>query len=358
MHGKIIQVEIAGKGGICHYAYNLVSALTSLKEVILVTGSNYELSNLKPGFKVIEVFNRFRTNPFVFFKLYKLFNEKEVEVIHFQLSQHPAFVYLLCLLVKKFTHKNIVITSHNVISHEDNWFENIVYKNIYSIADKIIVHADSNKSEMVNNLNINCGKIEVIPHGNYGFFNEATDYVAPDNAFNVLFFGFIRQYKGLFVLLEALKIAKADIPQIKLFIVGKAQEDFQKYKEKIESLDLTGNVEENLEYIPFEKVKEYFLKANLVVLPYLKIYQSGILQLAYGFGRPVVVTNVGGLPEAVDEGNSGFIVSAGDSGSLAKRIVQVLKDRELQCRMGKYALILSKTKFSWEQIALKTLELY
>lgn len=356
---KIIQIEIAGRGGICHYTYNLAFALSELKNVILITGKNYELSHLQHNFEIIEIFNRFKTNPFFLFQLFKIFQRRDVSIIHFQLSQHPAFILFLCYFAKMFTNKKIFVTSHNLESHEELRIEKAIYNKIFTIADKIIVHANVNKLEMEKKHLVNAFKISVIPHGNYSFFNNALNYIPHfKKSFNVLFFGFIRKYKGLSVLLHAMKLIKNKIPEVKLYIIGKEVECFSKYKYEIEKLDLTNNIEINLSYIQFDKVKNYFLDANIVVLPYLKICQSGILQLAYGFGRPVIVTNVGGLPESVDNGSSGYIVPPGDPEALAARIIELLINETLQKEMGQYALNLSQTKFSWQQIALKTLGLY
>ncbi len=356
---KIIQVEIAGKGGICHYTYNLAEGLSKSINVSLITSTNYELANRPMNFKLIGIFNRFKTSPLFIFELIRAFKENDVGIIHFQLSQHPAFILLLCNIAKGLTDKKIVITAHNVISHEARKWEKYIYKRIYALADMIIVHSQSNKADLVKTFLINNEKIAVIPHGNYAFFNGAdTEVKIPETTYNILFFGYIRKYKGLIYLIRALKMVKERIPQVKLLIVGKPVEDFREYKQEIENLDLSGNVEVNLGYVPFEQVKDYFYRVNVVVLPYLNIYQSGIVQLAYGFGRPVVATDVGGLREAIDDGLSGFLVPPKDEASLAERIITILSNRRMQEDMGEYALNLAKTKFSWGNIAQETKDLY
>lgn len=358
-NGKILQIEIAGKGGICHYTYNLTQEISKFIKTTLVTSFDYELKNKEINFALVEIFNRFKTNPLIIFKLIKIFKDKEINVIHFQLSQHPFFVLLLCYMVKIFTNKNIVITAHNGMSHEVRKWEKNIYKSLYASADKVIVHAQANKLEMIQHFAIAADKISIIPHGNYLFFNEGKiKENIPENAFNILFFGYIRKYKGLIYLIRALNLVKQEIPKVKLFIVGKSVEDFTEYQKEIDSLGLQKNVEINLDYIPFDQAEKYFYKANVIVLPYLNIYQSGVLQLAYGFGKPVVTTNVGGLQEVVENWRSGFIVPPGDVNALSEKIIAILNSRGLQQEMGNYALHLAKTKFSWDSIAVKTLELY
>ena len=309
-------------------------------------------------FELKEVFNRFKTNPLHIFKLLKLFNNNEINIIHFQLSQHPIFILLLIYTAKFSGRNKIIITAHNVLSHESKSWEKGIYSKIYSYADRIIVHAHANKIDLLEKFKIDKDKVTVIPHGNYSFFNEKSTLTAahPDS-FNILFFGYIRKYKGLSYLIKALKLIKEKVPQAKLLIIGKPVEDFNEYEMEIHKLGLENNVEINLAYAGFDQINEYFNKANVVALPYLYTYQSGIVQLAYGFGRPVVASDVGGLKESIDDGKSGFLVPPRDSEALSEKIVAILMDRELQDKMGKYALFLAQTKFSWEAIAKQTLEL-
>jgi len=203
-------------------------------------------------------------------------------------------------------------------------------------------------------------KIAVIQHGNYMFFNDSKELepAVISKEKTVLFFGYIRKYKGLQYLIQAFAKVRESLPEAKLLIVGKPVEPFDIYQKEIESLNLKDNVETNLEYVPFEKVKEYFNRAVVIVLPYLDISQSGIVQLAYGFGKPIIATAVGGLPEAVEDGKSGFVVPPQNVDTLADRIKTLLNDLSLQKSMGEYSLFLAKTKFSWDAIAKETIALY
>lgn len=360
MTGKqIVHVEISGKGGICHYAYNLCNELSKSMGTVLVSSVNYEMESRKRNFDVVKIFNKFRTNPFRMFLFLNLLKDENTRVVHFQLSQYPQVVLLMSYMVKMFGGRKIVITAHNVLSHEERPFEKAVFSRIYSLSDGIIVHANANKRELLETFSVDAEKVHVIPHGNYEFFNEAEkEAPAPANSRNVLFFGYIRKYKGLMYLLKAISLVKKSMPEVKLFVVGKPVEDVSVYTRAVIEMGIEGNVEFNFGYVPFENVQEYFNKTNVVALPYLNIYQSGILQLAYGFGRPVVATDVGGLPEVVEDGKSGFIVPPGDENMLADRLLAVLGSPGLQYEMGKYALNLARTKYSWSSIASETTKLY
>lgn len=352
-------VEIAGRGGICHYTFNLCQHLSGFADVTLVTGGGYELREHRRSFALVELFNRLRTSPLFVFRFLRIIRDPAVIAVHFQLSQHPGFALFLCAAVLC-ARKRLVVTAHNVVSHETLPGEKRVFGLIYRLCDRIVVHAGNNREEMVRLFPATCGKIRVIPHGNYMFFNPSCAECGfpPAVTPTMLFFGYIRQYKGLMYLLRALKIVTGSIHNARLCIVGTPVEPFAPYQEMIARLGLAKNVETHLAYVAFERVREFFIRSHIVVLPYLKVYQSGVLQLAYGFSRPVLVTGVGGMAEAVDEGLSGFVVPPADEDALAARLLEFFADARRQAAMGAYARELARTRFSWEHIAADTSAVY
>ena len=111
-------------------------------------------------------------------------------------------------------------------------------------------------------------------------------------------------------------------------------------------------------FISHEEVSELFQRASVVVLPYIDASQSGIVPIAYAFKKPVVVTNVGSIPEVVDDGKTGFIVPPRDSKALADAIIKLLKNDKLRKEMGEHAYKKMKEELSWDKIAKKTIEVY
>ncbi|WP_163337108.1 glycosyltransferase family 4 protein [Desulfopila sp. IMCC35008] len=356
----VFMLEIAGKGGIAHYTYNLCNSLSKYSNVCLVTAQDYELFGKNRKFQMMQVFNRFKTNPFFIFRLTRALRKEKYPILHIQLSQYPLFV-LLIMFFLKYTVRGLllVVTAHNIESHERRSLEKYVFLTIYNMASRIIVHANANKKELVALFAVQFGKVEVIPHGNYMFFlDESAPFSSPDRKKkNILFFGYIRKYKGLIFLLNALNEVVKTHPEVVLSIVGKPVEDFQVYNDTIKNYGLEKNIIKVLSYVPFEDVCHYFKDSDAVILPYQKIYQSGVLQLAYAFAKPVVVTNVGGLPECVDIGENGFIVEYEDVEALKDAIIQVLYSDQC-CHMGEKSLELAKTKFSWGHISKKTEDMY
>lgn len=138
----------------------------------------------------------------------------------------------------------------------------------------------------------------------------------------LLFFGYIRHYKGLDILIDSMPdLLKAD-PGYRLLIAGECYEDPAIYHQQIERLEIAHVVIFENAYIPNEAVAEYFLAADAVVLPYRSATQSGILNMAYGFGRPVICTDAGGLGEFVEHERTGWIIPLADPEVLAKEIHQ------------------------------------
>ena len=166
----------------------------------------------------------------------------------------------------------------------------------------------------------------------------------------LLFFGFVREYKGLRYLIEAMPEISRNIADIKLMIVG----DFgsEENKEAYVNLIKENEAEEFIDiydgYIPDREIEKFFAACDLVVLPYVDATQSGIVQIAYGFEKPVVVTDVGGLPDVVEDGKTGYVVEARNQGELAEAVItyfQEQKETDFEKNVRDEAY-----RFSWERM--------
>ena len=217
--------------------------------------------------------------------------------------------------------------------------------------------------------------MHVIPHGSFDLFytdkNMAKDMAkdmarkkigVPNRKKVILFFGLIKKYKGLEYLVYAFQKAKEKLDDIVLLIVGNISnennEDFKFYSDLIDQISHDDDIICVNEYIPFEKINSYFLASDLVVLPYIKTYTSGVLLAAYAAGRPTIVTDTGALSEVVEVDKSGFIVPPKDVNALAQAIMKALSEPDQMEEMGNYAKHLSETVYSWSNIALKTINVY
>jgi glycosyltransferase involved in cell wall biosynthesis len=354
---RVYVIEIAGSGGIAHYTYSLLKHFDERVAPVLYTGDPYELDGLEGGFERRRVFRRFRTNPFKVLGMFRDALRERPCAVHVQLSQYPAFVLGLVGLFRLLGFP-VVTTAHNPVSHEEKRWELAAFKAIYRMSRAIVVHSGHTRDEIVRRFGLAPERIHVIDHGDYLLFGTEVTDSAPDPVFNILFFGYIRPYKGLAVLLEALGRLRDGPMPFRLDIVGRPVEPFDRFRRQIAALGLEDRVRARLDYVPIEEVGKHFASASVVVLPYLSASQSGVLQLAYAFGRPVIVTDTGGLPEAVEEGETGFVVPPGDAGALAGSLEKLMGDPALTEKMGRNARELARTRFAWSRIAPRNEDLY
>ncbi|MBU1626945.1 glycosyltransferase [bacterium] len=242
----------------------------------------------------------------------------------------PSYFVLICFL-RLMTKSEILFLCHNVMDHESNFIKSLFSKAALKKGDYFIVHSTKDFQNLEQF--ILKERIKKVFHPLYDVYNQ-TD-LSKEGAKNrlseksgiILFFGFIREYKGLKYLIEAI----AKLPSTfdaKLYIAGEFWEDHEKYSNLIEELKLHNRIVIKNAYIPNEDVEVYFKAADIVVLPYISATGSGIVQISYGFDKPVLVTEVGSLPEVVIEEKSGFIVPICDSEAIAKKLEEFYSSKD------------------------------
>jgi D-inositol-3-phosphate glycosyltransferase len=392
---KIMMIEPLGDGGIAHYSFNLLNALIKRGEQTqLFTAKNYEFENDK--LTTFEVSNKmFRIVSYLIKKnswidketrvpsivrrivklieypinvvellLEKIF--KQIDIVHFQ---SVNLIELIAVIGSRIIGARVVFTIHNVMPRHQKlyFYHKFLYRIMYSLCNEIIIHSEKGKEEIIDFYKVSHQKINVIHHGDYKFFipekqvskAEAKSTLGiAEKSKTILFFGAIRENKGLKNILLALPFIKKRIPDLKLMIVGEPLENYNSYKEIIIEQKIQNEVFEKLDYVPNDDVALYFFAADIVVLPYNEITQSGILQIAYAFGKPVVATDLGGFREAIEDDQNGYLVPLDDVKKLGERCVEILIDKDKLHRMGEYSRFLSDTKYSWDSIADKTIEVY
>jgi glycosyltransferase involved in cell wall biosynthesis len=290
------------------------------------------------------------------YRTIKYISSIDPDVIHI-LNTHPWNV-----LVCKFYSGNAmkVFTLHDPVPHESS-LPGRVTQVLLSFTERltikwsriVIVHGKKLKDACVA-MGVPGEKIEVVPHGDYSFFRKYTADEAPRSGKKtVLFFGRIEPYKGIEYFIEAAKKANASIPGSTFIIAGDG--DFRPYRGLVKNNGIFNIINR---YIDDREVAELFSSADLVVLPYISATQSGVIPIAYAFKKPVIVTNVGALPEVVDDGATGLIVPPKDAGPLSGAIIKLLKDDELARTMGENAYRKMNNELSWDLISRKLVSIY
>ncbi len=252
---------------------------------------------------------------------------------------NPFFGFIVRTIASEFkrrTKKPVVIIAENVISHEGRWIDLFLTKIALRTANRFLVLSgvvEENIRQLFPTTKVFQSSLPI--YDCYQTTEQLTQQQAQqrlglDGKNVLLFFGYVRKYKGLMNLIEALPLILEKVGNAHLLIVGEFYDDPQPYLNAIRRLGLDKNITIINEYVANETVHLYFTAANLAVLPYNEATQSGILSIAYGFAKPVVVTNVGGLAELVNDGGTGYIVPPHDITKLADVIIRYLKDNHEQ----------------------------
>lgn len=280
-----------------------------------------------------------------------------------------APVYFVVLAICKFRGKKIIITVHSVLPHADLPYKNkrinkFLNRVVLFLGDIFIVHSKRNIEELHDIFGIPKEKIVRIPIGTLTLFKDSIvtkedareELGLPLDGKIILFFGTIREYKGLDILLEAFSYVTKERGDVFLVIAGSLWGKREKYGELIKMGDINKNIKLFLEFIPSDKVKYFYYASDLVVLPYREFMsQSALGAEALAFEKPLIVTDVGGLPELVKDRN--FVVEQNNPRELAEKILLALGDEELLKKLSGDSRDLAE-EYSWDKVGDKTVELY
>jgi len=290
-------------------------------------------------------------------------------------NKFPLFDRTVLMLYYRMLRKRIVFTAHNVNAGKRDGNDTIVNRLTlrvqYLLADHIFVHTARMKDDLVREFNANPAKITVIPFGiNNTISNTALTsaqarkglgFAASDKV--ILFFGCITPYKGLEYLVTAFEAVAKDCANYRLIIAGKpkARDDYWNSVEKlIDRSVVRDRITLRAEYVPDEETEVYFKAADVLALPYLHVFQSGVLFLSYSFGLPVIAADVGSLSDEIIEGETGFIFKAADERELAKVIRDYFSSwlyADLDCRRQEIRGVANK-RYSWTKVARITSGVY
>lgn len=260
----------------------------------------------------------------------------------------PQFLTII-LVLKLFARTKILFICHNIQEHEGRRLKCLMTKWVLSRGDYFIVHSEEEKERLATA--IGDRRVNVSFHPTYDVFNAGTISreearkalgIAEENV--LLFFGFVREYKGLTYLLQAMPEILAEVP-VRLVIAGEFWEDRDAYLGLIEKLGLADKVTIFSRYIPNEEMPHYFSASDLVVLPYVSVTGSGLVQLAFGFDTPVVASRIGALSEVVQDGKTGFLVPPESPSEIAEAVVRFFRDHRREDMAA--AIKADRERFSW-----------
>jgi glycosyltransferase involved in cell wall biosynthesis len=289
----------------------------------------------------------------------------DADLLHAQWWSMPLVLVYGCIgAIFKLRGKPVVFTVHNVRGHEPSRLFEAASRWLFKLGDHFIVHTRQGCILMQAHYNQPADRISVIPHGSLDFQVKQQvnrDIIRQELKIEtrqkvILLFGAIRDYKGIDIALKAFAQVLLEVPDAVLMIAGKLWQKWDPYQQIIDAQGIAGEVRTHLDYIPSDEVYRYFEAADLVLLPYRHFSsQSGIGGTAISFRKPLIVADVGGLPDLV--ANPEYVVPPGDPDVLARKIINCLSDQHRLAAMSVDAAKVAD-ELSWPSIAQKTLAIY
>ena len=299
-------------------------------------------------------------NPFNWIKIgLKLYREKpDLIIVRFWIPFLAPCLGTILKIAKKNKHTKVISIIDNMIPHEKRMGDRLLTKYFVKTVDGFIAMSEKVK----NDIKIFSHKpVSISPHPIFNHFGDPitkmearTQLGLPQQDKIILFFGYIRKYKGLDLLIQAMANETIKNLGIQLIIVGEFYEDASTYHDLVNALGLQNRISFYSNYIPDGEVKNYVCSADFIIQPYKNATQSGVTPLAYHFEKPMLVTNVGGLADTVPHLKTGIVV--------APTAEEIAKGIETLYELGEKHfipnIIEEKKKYSWSQMTEKFLALY
>lgn len=279
---------------------------------------------------------------------------------------HATALEALCVGLARLGGFVVVATAHDVESFVGRTSQRLAAR-VYRGAHRVIAHNEVIRRELGDKAGVPREKIALVPHGNYP---EALDcrldartararLGLPAEGPILLFFGQIKEAKGLDLLLAALPRVAETHPAVRLVVAGKVwKDDLGRYEAQIREAGIADRVDLRIRYVPDAEVADYYRAADLAVLPYRRIYQSGVLLMALSYGTPVLASDLAGMAEIVRDGENGFLFRTGDAGHLATRLQELLGSPDALAAAGAAGREHVRREHDWNAVGRLTRAAY
>lgn len=312
----------------------------------------------------ISIFRRINSiNPLTWIKTAKEIRTKNPDIVIFAywMSFFASCYAKMAKIIKRNKVSRCIGLVHNMMPHEQSILDRLFSPHFVKRMDAFVALSKSVLAD-VSRLDNKSKPKYFSPHPLYDHYGDKEDKVMAmnslymDNNYNyLLFFGLIREYKGLDLLLKAMSDKRLDKYPLKLIVAGEFYEKKEPYLKMIDDLDINDKVIICDKYIPDEEVKNFFNLADMVVQPYKSATQSGVTQIAYHFEKPMLVTDVGGLREIVPNGKVGYVVEAEPS-KIADAIYDFYDNERIEYFESN--IIEEKKKYEWSKMTETIMKLY
>lgn len=357
MKKNVLVFNLTPRFWMLHYSSQFCNALSEDHNVSVVLADYYTWDLYNDNINVIKV----KTNPnlgsFIcdslnilqHIQLLKKIKRLKPDIIHF-IDNHPWYI-LYGKLLKKLWY-TIYVTQHDPILHswDCKWIQwkiaVLTNRVLREVSDKLIVHGENLRDDLIKGYKVKSEKIIVVPHGNYNFFTRWADgKIKPiQNAF--LFFWRIVEYKGIDILLQSLEFVKNKVLSFSLIIawswsLNEYKELLNRYWKYIQLYNKS---------IPDEEVRRYFRMSEFVVLPYKDATGSWVIPVAFAFSKPVIVSDAGELRSCTKSANWGIVLNSLTPQNLAEQIIWMLEHKDEAKVLGKNGRKYTQEVLGWDRI--------
>ncbi|MCL2661791.1 MAG: glycosyltransferase [Oscillospiraceae bacterium] len=362
------------RGGIAHYTALMVQALSKKHNVTTVsyklqypkilyprnTQKDYE----NTSFKIEDTQYLLNTiNPVSYLRTANYIKKFKPDLVIVQ-WWHPFFApSYRCILGKIKKKCKIIFLCHNVLPHEKFPMQKLLAKMTLRKGNAFVVQSKSDEEDLIKLIPDARFIRTVLPTYNaFDFTGVSREQARLKLKLNkdakvLLFFGFVREYKGLKYLIDAMPKVIEALPDCMLLVVGDILErEKEGYIQRIEQTGCKDSIKLVSDYVPDSEVENYFSASDLVVLPYESATQSAVAQISFGFNKPVIVTNVGGLPEVVSEGKTGYIIPPKDHKQLSSAIIKFFGENN--AGQWEENIKAESHRFSWDRLVEIVEKLY
>ncbi len=375
---KVAMVEpVGGHGGCTYYDFSLCRSLSMNSVIpILYTCDKTEVTG-REGFRIERSYVRIygadsalvRGLRFIRGSLTGLIGARfsGAKIAHFHFFHVGPLEFFNVVLARALLMR-VVITAHDVEAFKEGLSVKKFVHWAYGLAHAVIAHNQVSKNELLSHVGVQESLVHIIKHGNHAEYirQDVTREQArhrlgiDDDVFSLVFFGQIKEVKGVDILLRAMPMVRAKIgSRLRLVIAGKVwKDDFSKYQRLIDDLDLKDCIDLHIRYIPDDELPYFYAAADLMSLPYKRIYQSGVVLMAMSFGRPVLVSDIPGMTEVVTHGLTGLVFRSEDPSDMAEKIINAYEDPLRLQSIAENGRKLMDTDYAWSRIGKVTADVY
>jgi glycosyltransferase involved in cell wall biosynthesis len=363
----VVMVESSGRGGWAQYTHFLCEALVQAGvRPYLVTRKAWEMADHPRAFAAAAPLAAGQPYATSVRAIARIVRDLRPPIVHVQglISTRKDGLLIAWL---RHLGPRVVVTAHNAVPHDGTRLDRLGHWGIYRAADHVIAHNEATRRALVERFHVSASRLTVIPLGDFDVFaagapgrGEARARLGlRDEPRVVVFFGAIRPYKGLDVLLEALPRIRAAGPGCRLLVAGEPLGgDLAVDRAHAERLGVGGAVSFTERYLSAGEVACHVRAADVAVFPYRRVWESASIRVAIALGCPVVASDTGGLGEVIRDGDTGRLVPPGDSEALARAVIEALGDPAAAAARAGRALDEEHRLRSWRVVAERTAARY